>query len=69
MNRCIQTIRPDLGTRSAPAISLSICGQILFILTHKDVVLHFGTATSAETGPAALAEPVADFVLRGLCPT
>jgi len=69
MNRCIQALRPDLDARSALAIGMSIYGQLLFFLTYKGVVPHFGRAGFAGTGLAALAEHVTDFVLRGLRPS
>lgn len=57
MNRCIQTLRPDLDARSALAIGMGIHGQLLFFLTCKVGVPGFAKD---------LAEPVTDFVLRGL---
>jgi AcrR family transcriptional regulator len=66
MNRCIHAIRPDLDARSALAIGMGIYGQLVFFLTYKGVVPSFGTAGFAGAGPASLAEPLADFVLRGL---
>jgi AcrR family transcriptional regulator len=69
MNRCIRALRPDLDARSALAIGMSIYGQLVFFLTYKGVVPSFGTAGFAGTGPASLAEPMTDFVLRGLRPS
>ena len=68
MNRCIQAIRPDLDAPTTLRAGMSIYGQILFLMSYRGIMPHFGEEGLAESGLASLVDHVSAFSLHGLHP-